>query len=80
MVSSPSFDTNRFADHDFGALNDTFEELDAREDEPLLNRTIQTTLPPGSTFKIVTAAAALESGAYSSATTWCRAARPTSCR
>jgi len=67
MVSSPSFDTNRFADHDFGALNDTFEELDAREDEPLLNRAIQTTLPPGSTFKIVTAAAALESGDYSSA-------------
>ncbi|MCH1865670.1 penicillin-binding protein 2 [Nocardioides sp. CFH 31398] len=62
MVSSPSFDTNRFADHDFGRLNDTFEELDAREDEPLLNRAIQTTLPPGSTFKIVTAAAALEQG------------------
>jgi peptidoglycan glycosyltransferase len=32
--------------------------------DPLLNRAIQTTLPPGSTFKIVTASAAMQTGRY----------------
>jgi penicillin-binding protein A len=64
MVSSPSYDPNLLASHDFGAVADTAERLGEAESEPLLNRAIQTTLPPGSTFKIVTAAAALESGNY----------------
>nr|WP_246283592.1 penicillin-binding protein 2 [Nocardioides perillae] len=64
MVSSPSFDPNRLASHDLGAVTQAYEELEAREDQPLLNRAIQTTLPPGSTFKLVTAAAALEEGLY----------------
>ncbi len=64
MVSSPSYDPNLMASHDFGAVADTAERLGEAESEPLLNRGIQTTLPPGSTFKIVTAAAALESGNY----------------
>jgi peptidoglycan glycosyltransferase len=64
MVSSPSFDPNRLADHDLGAVSDAYAELEGREDEPLVNRAIQTTLPPGSTFKLVTAAAALEAGGY----------------
>ena len=66
-VSLPSFDPNRMASHDFDAVADTFEELQEAESEPLLNRAIQTRLPPGSTFKIVTAAAAIESGNYPSA-------------
>jgi penicillin-binding protein A len=64
MVSSPSYDPNLMASHDFGAVADTARRLGSEESEPLLNRAIQTTLPPGSTFKIVTAAAALESGKY----------------
>jgi penicillin-binding protein A len=67
MVSSPSYDPNLLASHDFGEVADTARRLGEEESEPLLNRAIQTTLPPGSTFKIVTAAAALESGKYADA-------------
>ncbi len=63
-VSLPSYDPNRLASHDFGSVADAYEELQEDETEPLLNRAIQTRLPPGSTFKIVTAAAAIESGNY----------------
>ena len=64
MASLPTFDPNRLASHDFAAVQQAYEELNGAESEPLLNRAIQTTLPPGSTFKIVTAAAALASGEY----------------
>lgn len=64
MVSTPTFDPNNFASHDFGAVNDLGEQLNADPREPLINRGIGTTLPPGSTFKLVTAAAAIESGNY----------------
>ncbi|MDO3397221.1 penicillin-binding protein 2 [Nocardioides cremeus] len=64
MVSLPTFDPNALASHDLSEVNEAAERLEADDDEPLLNRSIQTTLPPGSTFKIVTAAAAIESGDY----------------
>jgi peptidoglycan glycosyltransferase len=64
MVSTPTFDPNGFASHDFGAVSDLGEELNGDPREPLINRGIGTTLPPGSTFKLVTAAAAIESGNY----------------
>jgi len=64
MASTPSFDPNVLAGHDFGAVADASAELNERDDDPLINRTIGTTLPPGSTFKLVTAAAAIESGKY----------------
>lgn len=64
MVSSPTFDPNKLASHDFASVIETYDRLNTDDSEPLLNRAIQTTLPPGSTFKIVTAAAALESGNY----------------
>lgn len=66
MVSSPTFDPNKLASHDFASVKENYDRLNTTESEPLLNRAIQTTLPPGSTFKIVTAAAALESGNYDS--------------
>ena len=61
MVSLPTYDPNQLASHDFarGRQRPT-SELDADRAEPLLNRAIQTRLPPGSTFKVVTAAAAIE--------------------
>jgi penicillin-binding protein A len=64
MASLPSFDPNKIASHDFRQVSADYEALQEDESEPLLNRAIQTTLPPGSTFKLVTAAAALESGEY----------------
>ncbi len=64
MVSLPSYDPNELASHDFSAVAKRAEELQDREDEPLLNRAIQTRLAPGSTFKLVTAAAAIEELGY----------------
>ena len=64
MASTPTFDPNGFASHDFTAVDELGKGLNADEREPLINRAIGTTLPPGSTFKLVTAAAAIESGNY----------------
>jgi peptidoglycan glycosyltransferase len=64
MISSPSYDPNRLASHDFSAVSKAHAALLANDLQPLNNRAIETVLPPGSTFKLVTAAAALESGKY----------------
>ncbi|WP_243058339.1 penicillin-binding protein 2 [Nocardioides sp. SR21] len=64
MVSLPTYDPNDMASHDFGAVARTYEKLNEDPAEPLVNRAIQTRLPPGSTFKVVTAAAAIEAGLY----------------
>lgn len=57
LVSSPTFDA--------GAIDRDGETLLKDPRTPLLNRATQGQYPPGSTFKTVTAAAALESGTYS---------------
>lgn len=60
MVSKPTFDPNVFAR---GIRRDEWRQLVNDKLKPLNNRAIQGQYPPGSTFKIVTAAAALEEGA-----------------
>jgi len=65
LASSPSFDPNLLSSHDAQDIQDNYEELNADPNQPMLNRPLAMTLPPGSTFKLVTAAAALESGNYS---------------
>ena len=64
MVSSPSFNPNRLATHDFPKGSAYYEKLLDDKLVPLNNRAIEERLPPGSTFKLVTAAAALSSGKY----------------
>lgn len=66
MVSLPTFDPNKLADHNFKKASAYATDLAKRPGQPLLNRAIQTTLPPGSTFKILTASAAIQSGKYTS--------------
>lgn len=60
MASTPTYNPDRLATHDFAAAGKSYNQLSKDDDEPLLNRSIQTALPPGSTFKLVTAAAAIE--------------------
>ncbi|MCP3975563.1 MAG: penicillin-binding protein 2 [bacterium] len=67
MVSSPSFDPATLQGRDAGPAGNT---LEADPTEPLRNRAIDQTYPPGSTFKIVTAAAALEAGIAGGGTTF----------
>lgn len=60
MASTPTYNPDKVATHDFDAAKKSYDQLAGDDDEPLLNRSIQTALPPGSTFKLVTAAAAME--------------------
>ena len=70
MVSSPTFDTNLLATHDSAAANAYYDELEANAAHPLFNRSIGGDLnPPGSTFKLVVASAALASGDYTGQST-----------
>ena len=62
MVTSPSYDPNNLASHDKTSVDETWRQLTDDDTEPMLNRGTQKTLPPGSTFKLVTAAAAIEDG------------------
>ncbi|OON81461.1 penicillin-binding transpeptidase domain-containing protein [Streptomyces tsukubensis] len=61
LVSSPSYDPGRLSGSGRKAA-DAWASLNAAKDKPMLNRAIRQTYPPGSTFKVVTAAAALDSG------------------
>ena len=62
MASAPSFDPNLFVG---GISGEDWKRLIKDPGKPLLNRAIQSRYPPGSTFKIITAIAALETGLIS---------------
>lgn len=65
MVSLPSYDPNPLASHDAATASAARQRLLADPQQPLINRAIGGGLyPPGSTFKVITSAAALESGKY----------------
>ena len=65
LVSKPSFDPNVLAGHDQQKVIAAYDKLLKASPSPLDNRATAGTLnPPGSTFKLVVASAALESGRY----------------
>lgn len=64
MASSPSYNPNRLATHEFDTVGSYKTKLLKDKPSPLDNIGIETIVPPGSTFKIVTTAAALSSGKY----------------
>jgi peptidoglycan glycosyltransferase len=71
MVSKPTFDPNALAVHDGGQVQATYEGLLADPSDPLFNRAIGGDMnPPGSVFKLVVTAAALESGRYTPESTF----------
>jgi penicillin-binding protein A len=57
MASYPSYDPDQLATHNGTQLNENDEKLLKEKPSPLLNNATQMTLPPGSTFKIVTSSA-----------------------
>ncbi len=62
MVTSPSYDPNALASHDRQTQVKAWETLTKKKDNPnpLLNRALREAYPPGSTFKLITAAAAID--------------------
>ena len=65
MVSKPGFDANLLSTHDPVEANENYKNLLARKSDPLINRAIGGDLyVPGSVFKLVVSAAALESGNF----------------
>ncbi len=69
MVSSPSYDPNQLATHDAAMAQQAASALENDPNKPLSNRAIAGDLyPPGSTFKILTLAAALRQGKINTST------------
>ncbi|MFN3822542.1 MAG: penicillin-binding protein 2 [Pseudorhodobacter sp.] len=65
IASSPSFDPNLFVR---GISHRDYNALMENDHRPLANKAVQGAYPPGSTFKMVTALAALEAGVITTST------------
>jgi penicillin-binding protein A len=64
LASYPTFNPNKLATFDGNALKRADEKYLNSPQQPLLNRAINETFPPGSTFKIVTSSAAFSTGKF----------------
>ncbi len=62
LYSYPSFDPNPLSSHDLGGMRKAWNKLNDDPNRPLIARATQERYPPGSTFKPIVAAAALEAG------------------
>jgi peptidoglycan glycosyltransferase len=69
LVSNPTYDPNPLASQDPEVVRAAWDELNADPDRPLLSRASDELFPPGSSFKIVTASAALANG-FGPDSTW----------
>ncbi|HSL67096.1 MAG TPA: penicillin-binding transpeptidase domain-containing protein [Actinomycetota bacterium] len=69
IVANPTYDPNELASQDPKKVRAAWDRLNSDPDKPLLSRAIDELYPPGSTFKLVTAAAALEDG-FGPDSTW----------
>jgi peptidoglycan glycosyltransferase len=71
LVSTPSYDPNALASHDSQNVISAHDALEADQLRPLSNRATSGNMnPPGSSFKVVVAAAAVESGEYTAESTF----------
>ncbi|MEU7426678.1 penicillin-binding transpeptidase domain-containing protein [Streptomyces sp. NPDC040750] len=61
LVTSPSYDPAALSGNG-EAVTSAWARLNHDPEKPMLNRAVRQTYPPGSTFKVVTAAAALDAG------------------
>lgn len=77
MVSTPGYDANALAVHSASQADTAYEALDAMRPNPLLNRAIRELNPPGSTFKVLVAAAAYATGEWTPESTLPNPARYT---
>lgn len=62
LVSAPSYNPNLLSSHDPQEQERAWQQLRDDPESPLINRAISETYPPGSTFKVITTAAALKAG------------------
>ena len=69
LASYPTFDPNTLTTQNGTKLNQVDQQLLTNPSQPLLNRAISETYPPGSSFKIVTSSAAFSTGKVASIST-----------
>lgn len=62
MYSNPTYDANAIANHNRQEALAAYDQLNSDKFQPLVNKSMNSSFPPGSTFKILTTATMLENG------------------